>query len=197
MSPRDEVAPDEIGPRLFLLTPGGASGEDLVPALDVALAGGGIAGVLIHAADPTAAAEVCHSHGVAWFAPDVERALSVGADGAFIDGREDIEAARERLGEARLLGASCGTSRHAAMVVGEAGADFVAFGGPDHALSKRLVDLVSWWGELFVLPCLALGRFDPNAASVLTRTGADLIAVHLNSSTSPGGLQAFRDAIRF
>ena len=189
------VDPAEIGPRLFLLTPVAVSGDDLAAALDPALAGGAIAGVLIDRDVSRAAAEVCRQQSVAWFTSDVERALGHGADGVLLDGREDLEAARRRLGDDRLIGASCGTSRHAAMVTGEAGADFVAFGAEDHRLSKRLVDLVGWWSELFVLPCLALGRFDPEAADVLARAGADLIAVHLEGLET-ATLARFRAALR-
>jgi len=190
----ESVDPGEIGPRLFLLTPGAASGRDLATSLDPALAGGGVAGVLIDTDDPRAAADICRQRAVAWFTSDLERGLAHGADGVLLDGREDIQAARDRLGDTRLIGASCGTSRHAAMVTGEAGTDFVAFGGADHPLSKRLVDLVGWWSELFVLPCLALGRFDPHAAGVLAGAGADLIAVHLDG-LEPEGLARFRTAI--
>lgn len=197
MSAEDEALdPEEVVPRLFLLTPGDVASDRLVPALEVALAGGGIAGVLIRAEPSSALVAACQHHGVACFFPDLNAALEAGADGVLLDGREDFEDARQKLGAERLLGARCGTSRHAAMVVGEAGADFVAFGAEDHVLSKRLVDLVSWWNELFVLPVLALGRFDLNAATVLARQGADLIALDLEESdVQPERLETFRQAL--
>lgn len=196
MSPDEAIDPEDDVPRLFLLTPGDVPPERLVPALDLTLAGGGVAGVRVRAEAPAPLLDACRRRGVACFLPEPETALALAADGVLVDGREDIEALRARLGEERLLGALCGTSRHAAMTVGEAGADFVAFGGEDHALSKRLVDLVVWWNELFVLPCLALGRFDPHAAGVLARAGADLIAVHLEADdVTTARLDAFRQAV--
>jgi thiamine-phosphate pyrophosphorylase len=150
---------------------------------------------LIRTDSPDLLLGVCRHRRVAGFLPNLEQALAFGADGALLDGREDMEDARQRVGESYLLGALCGTSRHAAMVAGEAGADFVGFGGEDHPLSKRLVDLVAWWSELFVLPCLALGRFDPHAAGVLTRAGADLIAVDLGGGDVATRLDAFREAL--
>jgi thiamine-phosphate pyrophosphorylase len=67
-------------------------------------------------------------------------------------------------------------SRHAAMVAGEAGADYVQFGSLDLAPPGAVIDLVAWWHELFVLPCAAAGRFSPATARTLAEAGADFLA---------------------
>jgi thiamine-phosphate pyrophosphorylase len=62
------------------------------------------------------------------------------------------------------------------MVAGEAGADYVLFGSLATEPAAEIAALVRWWGELFVLPCAAAGRFSPASASAMAAGGADFLA---------------------
>jgi thiamine monophosphate synthase len=97
-------------------------------------------------------------------------------DGVHVSAPEQVTRARQTLGRDALIGVDCGLSRHAAMVAGEAGADYVLFGSLDLAPPGAVTDLVVWWRELFVLPCAAAGRFSPETAVALAAAGADFLA---------------------
>ena len=107
---------------------------------------------------------------------DVAAARAAELDGVHLAGPEEVAAARQQLGRERLIGADCGLSRHAAMVAGEAGADYVQFGSLDLAPPGAVTDLVLWWRELFVLPCAAAGRISMAAALALAAARADFLA---------------------
>ena len=108
---------------------------------------------------------------------EVELALEIGADGVHLGAPEAVAAARAALGPERILGCSCGSSRHAAMVAGEAGADYIAFGDPERAPTAEIRELIAWWSELFVLPCLAESAAGFADCRALAAAGADLIGV--------------------
>jgi thiamine-phosphate pyrophosphorylase len=99
-----------------------------------------------------------------------------GLDGVHLADGESVADARRTLGRTALIGVDCGLSRHAAMVAGEAGADYVLFGSLTLAPPGAVSDLVRWWRELFVLPCAAAGRFSPDTARAMATAGADFIA---------------------
>jgi thiamine-phosphate pyrophosphorylase len=40
-----------------------------------------------------------------------------------------------------------------------------------------VLELVAWWSELFVLPCLVEGAFEPGSVEAVARAGADFIGV--------------------
>jgi len=101
---------------------------------------------------------------------DIERAERLGADGVHI--AADLErytTARNLLGESANIGVSCGSDRHAAMELAEAGADYVAF-GPESE------DLIAWWSEVFVVPCVAWNVDTPSEAERFAQRGADFVA---------------------
>ena len=97
-------------------------------------------------------------------------------DGVHLADAEEVARARQLLGRQALIGVDCGLSRHAAMVAGEAGADYVTFGSLDLAPPGAVTDLVVWWRELFVLPCAAAGRYSPESARAMAEAGADFLA---------------------
>lgn len=121
-------------------------------------------------------------------ANDVAAAKAAGADGVHLAWRPEIEeayeAARTALGPDAIIGAEAGTSRHDAMTLGEAGADYVAFGrmadasDPDEAAATQR-DLVAWWSEVFLVPVVASDATTEDEVATLARAGADFIAVHL------------------
>lgn len=107
---------------------------------------------------------------------DPALARQQGLDGVHLADVAAIATARRLLGPDALIGVDCGLSRHAAMVAGEAGADYVLFGSLDLAPPGAVADLVTWWRELFVLPCAAAGRFSPESARRMAAAGAEFIA---------------------
>ena len=134
--------------------------------------------------------------------PDLARAH--GCDGAHI-GSTDMDAvqARALLGDLQL-GISCYDSRDAAMLAGEAGADYVAFGAFFASSTKDTdiradPDLLRWWSEVMELPVVAIGGITPANCGPLVQAGADFLAVVgavWNHPDGPGaGVRAMNAAI--
>lgn len=178
------------GTQLFLVVEAGQSALD---RLSAALGAAPIASVLIMppAGGTLAAAAVdplisrVQSQGAAalLFA-DADLARSLGADGVHLPygkGLEDrYRRARQTMGRSAIVGIHAGKSRHDAMVLAEAGADYVAFGIPDGiqdraSAHERRLDLVAWWAEIFEVPCVALDVEGPADAAELVQAGADFI----------------------
>jgi thiamine-phosphate pyrophosphorylase len=123
--------------------------------------------------------------------PDL--AKSLGCDGVHI-GQEDAPYAEARaiVGTAAIVGVTCHDSRHFAMEAAEAGADYVAFGaffptGTKDAKTRADVELIRWWAELMVVPCVAIGGITVENAKTLIEAGADFIAVSSGVWAHPKG----------
>jgi thiamine-phosphate pyrophosphorylase len=182
--PEETIDKAEAGCQLLLFGPPRFDPARLAEDLDVALTIGGIAGFVLCLDDPEAGIlaapvrAVCARHGIAFLVRgDVATALEVGVDGVHIrGGGADVAATRAALESKRILGVSCGHSRDAAMVAGEAGADYVGFGAPDQPPGQEVYDLLEWWSELSVLPCLAEVAAAPEDCERLARAGADFVA---------------------
>lgn len=103
-------------------------------------------------------------------------------DGVHIEARDlTVKEVRKLVGDDMSVGFSCGNSRHAAMVAGEGGADYVSFGPffpspmkPDAEIADP--DIVSWWAEMMELPCVAVGGMTPENCAAVAEAGADFIA---------------------
>ena len=112
---------------------------------------------------------------------DVALAKAVGADGVHIPADPAIFAdARRRLGGDATIGADCGMNRHDAMVIAEMGADYVAFGPNLTAVARNgdeRAELIAWWSEIFVIPCIAWDVSTAEEAATLAALGADFIAL--------------------
>ncbi len=130
----------------------------------------------------------------ALIADDASLARQLRADGVHLswskDQTERFAEAREILGERFIIGVDAGRSRDDAMTLGESGADYIAFGIPPHVedratAAERQVDLVSWWSDLFEIPCVAFDTADAAAASRLAGAGADFVAVKVTSTDTP------------
>jgi thiamine-phosphate pyrophosphorylase len=109
---------------------------------------------------------------------DAALAERLGADGVHIAADSALYAeARKLLGDNASIGAGCGVSRHDAMRLAELGADYVAF-GPDGTIDTidQYADLISWWSEIFVVPCVAWDVDAADPARRLAATGADFVA---------------------
>lgn len=110
--------------------------------------------------------EVAHARDVAVVIDShvglVER---LGLDGVHLrDNGHGVRTHRETLGKDAIVGAFCGTSQHAGMTAGEAGADYIAFGPVgvsalgDGAVAEQ--DLFAWWSEAVEVPVVAEGHLD-------------------------------------
>lgn len=130
----------------------------------------------------------------ALLADDAELVRIVRADGLHLTWAKEqpgrYALAREDLGARYSIGADAGRSRHDAMTLCEAGADYVAFGIPPHVEDRetafsRQLDLISWWAEIFQPPCVALDVAGAGSARALAGAGADFVALTLAQHRDP------------
>lgn len=134
---------------------------------------------------PALVKAVQSQNAAALVAEDAALAVALAADGVHLAHDPDDEAAlakfkaaRALLGPNRIVGAGSGFGRHQAMALAESGADYVAFGdsdGDEVDVAARL-DLIAWWAEMFVVPCVAWAVASPAEAAELARAGADFVA---------------------
>lgn len=127
-------------------------------------------------------------------AADAELAAAVGADGVHVPWSANVEqayaAARRTVGRQLIVGVSAGRSRHDAMVLAEAGADYIGFAGRaadatgPEAVAGQCA-LVAWWAEIFESPCVAFDVETPEQTRLLTAAGADFIATRLAAGLAP------------
>ncbi|PHS25532.1 MAG: thiamine phosphate synthase [Robiginitomaculum sp.] len=190
--------------RLYLLTPPRL--DDLgtfAKTLEAALAAGDVAALQIrlkdvHDADIRAAynalAPIAHAADVAILINDrADMAQELGADGVHLgQGDMPLREARKMLGPQAMIGATAHDSRHLAMLAGERGANYVAFGAFFESATKTpktqaTTDLLSWWSELFEIPCVAIGGITADNCPPLVQAGADFLAVCGGVWNAPGG----------
>jgi thiamine-phosphate pyrophosphorylase len=179
------------------------AGEAAAERLSAAIGAAGIASVLIvpsagralDTASARALIEIARRGGAAaLLAGNASLARSLGADGIHLANLPDLEvayaSARGVLGVDGVIGIDPGISRHDAMTLAEAGADYVAFGAPAHLKDRdkarsRRDDLVAWWAEIFQVPCVAFDVASPQEALALADAGADFVAVTLAAGQPP------------
>jgi thiamine-phosphate pyrophosphorylase len=121
---------------------------------------------------------------------DARLARTVKADGVHVPWSKTPLAAyteaREILGARAMIGGDAGRSRHDAMQLGEAGADYIGFGIPAHVddratAAARRLELVAWWSEIFEIPVVAFDVGSAAEASALAAAGADFVAARVPS----------------
>jgi len=117
-------------------------------------------------------------------AEDAAFASKLGADGVHLaaDPARYAEA-RKILGPDASIGAGCGLGRHDAMLLAEMGADYVAFGLEDRRTIDPIdqcTELISWWSEIFVVPCVAWNVASADEAARCAACGADFVAPALS-----------------
>ena len=182
------------GCRLYLITPDHIPDlADFARLLEDTLAAGDVACVQLRLKGVddeaiTAAVKklmpVCHKHDVAFILNDrPDLAAELGCDGVHI-GPDDMsyDEARDIMGSNATVGVTCKDSRHIAMELAEAGADYVAFGAVYPTTTKDCatpVDLetIEIWSETTNVPCVAIGGITVENCEAVVKTGADFIAV--------------------
>lgn len=123
--------------------------------------------------------------------PDL--AAELDCDGVHL-GQEDMSYghARRVVGEGAIVGVSCHESRHLAMVAAEQGADYVSFGAFHPSVTKDAgtradPEILSWWNEIFEVPCVAAGGITVDNCRPLVVAGADFLAVAAGVWDHAGG----------
>ena len=147
---------------------------------------------------------ICAEREVAFIVNDnIALAKRLKADGVHLGQKDgDPKEAREELGREAQIGVTCHDSKHLAMEAGEAGADYVAFGAFFPSTTKDTEfhpepELLSWWSQLFEIPCVAIGGITPDNCGSLVSAGADFLAVSgaVWSGDEAEAVKAFAKAI--
>jgi thiamine-phosphate pyrophosphorylase len=179
--------------RLYLITPPKFEPLAFVQDLKRALGGGSVASLQLRLKDSSddeirRASEllmpIAQAAGTAFILNDrPDLAAELGADGVHIgqDDASDADA-RAAVGPKRIVGVTCHDSRHLAIEASDAGADYVAFGAffptaTKEAKARADIELLAWWSELMVVPCVAIGGITVENAPPLIEAGADFLAV--------------------
>ena len=181
--------------RLYLVAPVRDDLAAMIQILNAAAEGGDIAALLIphelaiHK-DADTLVEAAQGRGIAAIiGQDAALALSLRADGVEIEADPAAyTAARAKLGASAITGAQSGTSRHNAMTLGEAGADYVALA------STPGEELISWWSGLFEVPCVCTNELSLEDAPAVIRAGADFVRPDPSMWQSPDAARRMVDS---
>jgi thiamine-phosphate pyrophosphorylase len=185
---------DRATTRLYLITPPAFDPDKFAAELEAALTGGDVACLQLRLKEvdddvirraTTVLKPIAEAHDVAFIMndrPDLAAALD--CDGVHV-GEEDMPYAEARrlMGPDRIVGVTCGNSRHRAITAAEAGADYVAFGAffpsPTKGGAKYRAnpDVLRDWSETTVVPCCAIGGITQENCGPLVEAGADFLAV--------------------
>jgi thiamine-phosphate pyrophosphorylase len=191
--------PSDSACRLYLITPPRLEPKGFAETLKTALGAGDVACLQLRLkeedGETTAGVDairratevlmpIAQEHGAAFLINDrADLAAEMGADGVHIGQNDTPYAdARKLVGPDHIVGVTCHNSRHLAMVAGEAGADYVAFGAfhktdTKTPISKAEPEILTWWSTLFEVPCVAIGGITVGNARPLVEAGADFLAV--------------------
>lgn len=191
--------------RLYLTTPpalleGTLELSAFKAAFVEALEGGDVACVLLagESASPTLLEEavqtlcpLAQERDVAFLVEDNDAVVAtLGCDGVHLSDPTLFKQVRTRLGTDYIVGVDCGVSRHDAILVGEGGADYIAFnnrrplpeiedpevrefeeGGP------KGLELLTWWQTMMTPPCVSLDDIALEDCAAHAAAGADFIAL--------------------
>jgi thiamine-phosphate pyrophosphorylase len=192
--------------RLYLISPPHLSPANFVIPLREALDGGDVASfqLRLKTVDDDAIRRatdllrpIVQAAGIAFILNDrPDLANELGCDGVHI-GQEDASYAEARaaMGPHGIVGVTAHDSRHLAMEAAEAGADYVAFGAffPTRTKEPKTqadIELLRWWAQTMVVPCVAIGGITVHNAPALIEAGADFVAVSAGVWEHPDGPEA-------
>ncbi len=184
---------------LYVITDG-STGDTLLSKVEQALRGGA---AIVQYRDKTtdttrrkqeaiALRSLCQQHHALFIInDDVALAKAVQADGVHV-GRDDsaLNAAREALGKAAIIGVSCYNQLQLALSAAEQGADYIAFGSffpsPTKPNAPRAtLELLHQARQQLTLPICAIGGITLDNAPDLLANGADMLAVITDVFNSP------------
>lgn len=187
MNSARHTAQERPRPRLYLVTPAAADLSALKFDLLAALDSADIAAVLMRLPDDEDERTLINR--VKAIAPAVQKADAAlildgqaeivargGADGAHLTG---YAAFHDRVGSLkpdRIAGIGGLETRHDAMLAAEADADYVMFGDNARPSLEALLDRVSWWAQVFEIPCVAYAT-TLDEIGPLVDAGADFVAL--------------------
>lgn len=168
--------PDQDFAQIYLATPSEIDLPSFGPQLEAVLAAVPVACLRIALTTTDAAQlgraadqlrEICHRHDVAAVIDDHFRMVEKhGLDGVHLtDGARLVRDARKLLGDDAIVGAYCGSSKHAGMTAAEIGVDYISFGpvgdmGDLGDGNRAAPDLFEWWSEMIEVPVVAEGGLD-------------------------------------
>jgi thiamine-phosphate pyrophosphorylase len=190
MASRPNQAEPRPQPRLYLLTPELADTAAFAAPLQAALAAADVAAVLLRLQEADERTLINRAKKLVPVVQGADAALLLdghadlvaraGADGIHLTGLDEFAEVLERLKPERIVGVGGLLSRHDCMIAAERGADYGMFGMPD-ADGRRpplqaTEERVTWWAELFELPCVAYADTIDEIAP-LVAAGADFIAL--------------------
>jgi thiamine-phosphate pyrophosphorylase len=188
------ISTDRATTRLYLITPPALDPDGFARELEAALSGGDVACLQLRLKDVDDAAirraakvlqPIVQARGVAFVMNDrPDLAAELDCDGVHV-GEEDwpYPRARQEVGPDRIVGVTCGDSRHRALVAAEAGADYVAFGAffpsgtKQGAKFRATPEVLQDWSETTIVPCCAIGGITQENCPPLVEAGADFLAV--------------------
>jgi thiamine-phosphate pyrophosphorylase len=190
MASRPTQAEPRPQPRLYLLTPPLADTAGFAAPLKTALEAADVAAVLLRLEEADERTLINRAKALAPAVQGADAALildghadlvaKAGADGVHLTSLDDFAEVLERLKPDRIVGLGGLASRHECMLAAERGADYVMFGLPDakgwRPPFEAIEERVSWWAELFELPCVAYADALEDIAP-LVAAGADFIAL--------------------
>jgi thiamine-phosphate pyrophosphorylase len=179
--------------RLYLITPPRLEARSFAGTLKRTLGAGDVASVQLRLKDlpddeilrtGEILMPIVQRAGAAFILNDrPDLAARLGADGVHV-GQQDAAYAQARaaMGPHKIVGVSCHNSRHLAMEAADAGADYIAFGAFFPTATKETrtradPEILTWWSDIMVVPCVAIGGITVANCRPLIQAGADFLAV--------------------
>ena len=177
---------------LYAITPDEQRTDILLSKVGQALRGGAsvgqyrnkVAGADLRLEQGRALAALCRAAAAAFIInDDVALALELGADGVHLGADDgDLAEARRRLGQDKLLGASCYNRTELAEAAARAGVDYLAFGsvfssGTKPGAVRAPLAIFAEARRRFALPLVAIGGITLHNAPQVFAAGADAVAV--------------------
>jgi thiamine-phosphate pyrophosphorylase len=167
-------------PRLHLVVPE-TTAEHAMRCFTAICAAGDVASALAPGELVPVLMPLALEHSVALLSTDEKHAQA--CDGIEVATRADYDHARKLLGPDKIIGALVGTSRHVAMDLAEAGADYVAF--HQARLKPHDEPVIRWWTNLFEVPCIAVDPVGLDGIAQLLTQQPDFIRPPDTIWTSP------------